>query len=327
MAFVLLLFVIIVLHELGHALAARKYGIKTQDITLLPIGGVARLEKMPEDPRQELVVALAGPAVNMVIAAGLLVGIVVRVGIGGVTNASVTGGDFAARMLWVNVWLAFFNLLPAFPMDGGRVLRALLAMRIGRERATEVAVNVGHAMALIFGFIGFFTNPFLMFIALFVWVGADGELQQVRMNAFLRGIPVSQVMAQRFETVNAETPLTEVARRLVPGFQSEFPVMQDARLLGFLGLEDVVRGLSEAGSDALAGSYARTNFVSADPDEALEDVVAEWQPGSGSVVAVIVEGRLVGIVTPANVGEHVMVKSALMRSSATPPPRPFRTPS
>lgn len=311
--FILLLFFIIILHELGHALAARKYGIETRDITLLPIGGLARLEKLPEDPGQELVVAIAGPLVNLVIAAALFVGISIASGPGEVLNVSLEGGNFMARLMWLNVWLAFFNLLPAFPMDGGRVLRALVAMRLSRERATEIAVNVGHFMALLFGLVGIFVNPFLVFIALFIWVGADAELQQVRMTAYLHGISVEQVMSRRFETAEASAPLGDLARRIVPGFQTDYPVIDGGRLVGFIGVDELVKGLSEGGPEGLTGRYARREFDTAGPLDLLEEVVSDWQPGSGSVVAVLDGDDLIGIVTPANIGEHVMIRSAMMR--------------
>ncbi|HVT13776.1 MAG TPA: site-2 protease family protein [Fimbriimonadaceae bacterium] len=312
-AFVLLIFLIIVLHELGHALAARRYGVETQDIILLPIGGVARLNKIPEEPRQELVVALAGPLVNLVIAAGLFVGILAS----GTLKTILVPGDFVAQLLWVNIFLAFFNLLPAFPMDGGRALRALLAMKVSRERATEIAVSIGHVMALLFGAVGLLVinNPFLIFIAFFVWIGADAELQQVRAHAFLKGISASEVMARDFETIDARAELGQLAKRFVPGFQSEFPVLDGDRLVGFISLEDVARGVAAAGPHAQVGAYMQTHFESVAPSDRLEELMADWKPGSSLAVAVMESGKLVGFVTTANVGEFMMIQAAMDRSA------------
>jgi Zn-dependent protease len=173
-ASILTVFGVVVLHELGHDLVARRFGIATREITLLPIGGISRLERMPEDPRQELQVALAGPAVNVGLAAAAYAALLV-LGSGAIDHMSVMEGSFLARLFSINLSLALFNLLPAFPMDGGRIFRALLALRMDRVRATEVAARTGQAMALLFGVAGLFFNPLLVLIALFVWTGAAQE--------------------------------------------------------------------------------------------------------------------------------------------------------
>jgi Zn-dependent protease len=187
--FILAIFACVVLHEFGHALAAKKYGINTQDIILLPIGGVARLEKMPNQPIQELWVALAGPAVNVGIAALLAIYIWVTNTFTPVNQLTITTAPFVERIMGVNIFLVLFNMIPAFPMDGGRVLRALLATRLAYTRATRISANLGQAIAFLFGIIGLFYNPILLFIAFFVWMGAAQETRMVRMKSVLDRIP------------------------------------------------------------------------------------------------------------------------------------------
>lgn len=190
-AFILSLFLCVVLHEYGHALTARRFGIATKDITLLPIGGIARLERMPDKPNQELWVALAGPAVNLVLAAGLALYLVVTDHFEPVGQIGFTHGMFLERLLLANLFLVGFNLIPAFPMDGGRVLRALMAKRTEYVRATRIAAAIGQGLAFMFGLLGLFTNPFLIFIALFVWIGASQEAAMVETKLALESVSIS----------------------------------------------------------------------------------------------------------------------------------------
>src|SRR5579862_8547080 len=240
------LFGIVILHEMGHALTARRFGIRTRDITLLPIGGVARLERMPEDPKQEFLVALAGPAVNVVLAGLLFLTIVLTGAALTVPDLRLAGENILSNLLWINLVLATFNMAPAFPMDGGRVLRALLAMRMDYVHATQAAASVGQALALVFGLVGLFYNPFLVFIALFVWMGAAAESSMVQMKAGLGGIPVARVMITDFKTLKPDEPLSQAAEHLLAGYQQDFPVVDGGeRLLGLLTRSRLVDGLAK----------------------------------------------------------------------------------
>lgn len=311
--FILTLFGIVVLHELGHALTARRFGIRTRDITLLPIGGVARLERMPDDPREELLVALAGPAVNVGLA-GLIavVMLVTETPLSG--EVALVGGDLIRKLLWVNVVLVGFNMIPAFPMDGGRVLRALLAMRMDYVRATQIAASVGQALALVFGFVGLFINPFLVFIGLFVWMGAAGEASMVQMRSSLGGIPVSQAMISNFRAVSPTESLRDVANYIIEGFQQDFPVLEDGRIVGVLTWGDLMKATATDGLDTLVGSVMRLEFQAVHATEMLEPAFIRLQSCDCHTMPVTRGGQLVGVLTMENVGEFLMLQAAVDRA-------------
>src|SRR4051812_6962483 len=228
--FVVLLFACVVLHEFGHAFAARLYGIHTPDITLLPIGGVARLQRMPDKPGQELVVALAGPAVNVVIAAVLFASRGPTASPDEVAHLENPHNDLLGTLAWVNVSLVVFNLIPAFPMDGGRVLRALLAMRLSYARATQVAANIGQFMAFGLGFVGL-TNPnmrMLVLIAVFVFFGAQSESAHAQLKSVFAGLRVHAGMVTQFRTLPLGADLNGAVEALLRTSQHDFPVVGPA---------------------------------------------------------------------------------------------------
>jgi len=226
--FILALFLCVVLHEYGHALTARRYGIKTRDITLYPIGGVARLERMPDRPLEELWVALMGPLVNVLIAAGLFAYLFFSRNLVPMNELTIASGSFLERLMAVNISLVLFNLIPAFPMDGGRVLRALLAMRMEYVRATQIAANIGQGFAFLIGFVGLFSNPFLVFIAFFVWIGASQEAGMVQMRNSISGIPVTRAMLTDFKSLSPDDKLSQVVALVLAGSQHDFPVVDAA---------------------------------------------------------------------------------------------------
>lgn len=319
---VLAVFACIVVHELGHALTARKYGIRTRDIILLPIGGVARLERMPEKPSEELKVAIAGPLVNVAIA-GILLAALLAAGISpNWSELRWVGGGFWEKLMVVNVWLIGFNLLPAFPMDGGRVLRALLATRMEYARATQVAARIGQAMALVFGFVGLFSDPFLLFIAIFVWMGADAESSMAHMRGSLGGVPVGQVMLTDFRTLRPDDTLAHAASHVLGGWQQDFPVVFGDRILGMLAREDLMRTLAEKGPEALVRDGMKREFITADSSDALDRALALLRAGHCRSLPVEHEGRVVGMLDAENAGRYLMIQSALRRKRNPKPSAP-----
>ena len=308
--FILALFGCVVLHELGHALAARRFGIRTRDITLLPIGGVARLERMPEKPAQELWVAVAGPLVNVAIAAALAVWLMLT-SAGGIGSVGMEEGSFAARLLVVNVFLVVFNLLPAFPMDGGRVLRALLATRMNYARATHIAATIGQGMALLLGFAGFFGNPMLVFIAFFVWVGAAQESSFVQMKSAVGNIPIDHAMITDFHTLRPEETLDDAIRMLLTGSQHDFPVLDGDRVVGVLTRGNLLHALAQRDRATPVGEVMSTEFQVVEAAEMMDGAFRRLQDCACTTVPVLREGRLVGLMTLENLGELLMIQNAL----------------
>lgn len=318
-AFVLALFACVVLHEFGHALTAARYGIRTRDITLLPIGGVARLERMPEIPRHELWVALAGPAVNLVIALALFVLLrIIGATVGSYEGFSVTDGSLLERLMFVNLALAAFNLLPAFPMDGGRVLRAALATRLDYTRATQIAATAGQAMALLFGLIGFFTNPFLLFIALFVWIGAAQEAGLVEMRAALAGIPVVRAMETVFRVLAPGDSLAHAVDETLASAQQDFPVLEGGTLVGLLTRQALLEGLARRGAESTVAESMQREFISVETSEMLDAAIRRLEGKTSRTMPVLHAGALVGLVTLDNVGDLVAIRSALEGRRMTP---------
>ena len=313
--FILVLFLCVTLHELGHALAARRYGIPTRDIILLPIGGVSRIERMPEKPREELWVALAGPAVNVLIAVGLY-GLYAAFGARPeLRNLRLVGGSFLDRLMVVNLWLAVFNLIPAFPMDGGRVLRALLGTRMDHTRATLAAAHVGQALALVFGLIGLFADPFLVFIALFVWMGAEAEAASVQVRT-LGGVPVQRVMLTDFRTLQPDDTLAQAVDHVLAGFQHDFPVVFGDRILGILTREDLMKALARRGPEVHLRDVMRREFPAVDSHDMLESALPVLRSSGLRSIPVEHDGQLVGMLDLEKVAEFLTVQSALRRAQS-----------
>jgi stage IV sporulation protein FB len=294
-------------------LAARRYGIATRDITLLPIGGLARLERMPDKPREEVVVALAGPAVNVVIAGVLALFIGLSGGWPDPHIMEQTGVPLAFRLFSVNVWLVLFNMIPAFPMDGGRVLRAVLAMRMSYARATQVAATVGQGIAFIFFILGLWSNPMLLLIAVFIYFGAGSEAALAQMKTISTDLRVSAAMVTQFQTLPLDATLNEAVEALPRTSQHEFPITDDSgKVHGILTRDEMIAGLRKSGPGTAIADVMRADIPAVSESMLFDRAFALMQECRCPALPVLdSNSRLVGMFTPENVGEMIMVQSAL----------------
>ena len=315
LAYTLAVFGIVVLHELGHALAARKFGIRTRDITLLPIGGIARLDRIPERPRQEFWIAVAGPAVNVGLAAGFFA-LIVLGGLAAGTDTQWPGESSLARLAWLNAGMAAFNLLPAFPMDGGRGLRALLALRLDYGRATAIAVAVGKVLAGGLAVLGLVANPFLVLLAVFVWLGAEQEGGAARLKAVFAGVPVEAVMMAEFHTLSPEDPLQRAVDFSIAARQQHFPVVANGDLVGVLRWEDLLAGLADAGPSGRVEDWMRRRPGLARAGEPVERVLGRVHDEDFRAMPVVDGGRVVGLFTLEHLAESLLMREAVARGRA-----------
>ncbi|WP_162056049.1 site-2 protease family protein [Pontibacter pamirensis] len=310
--FILAVFFCVVLHELGHALTARRYGINTKMITLLPIGGVASLERMPQDPKKELTIAVAGPAVNVVIAFILWL---VLPSLGNSFSEEfflrITPANFFYLLLFVNVVLVVFNAIPAFPMDGGRVLRALLAFKLGRVRATQIAANLGQFLAIAFVFIGFMYNPFLILIGAFVFFGAYSENILVQHLDYLRGHSVREGMMTNFVTLAPTETVREALNKLLMGSEHEFVVEEAGAVVGTLTRSQLIQAVKEEQMQLPVVEIMTADVKTFNVQDKLSDAYTELQKTRVPLYPVLENGRLAGVINTDNINEFIMIKSAL----------------
>jgi Zn-dependent protease/predicted transcriptional regulator len=310
---VLAVFGCVVLHELGHALAARRYGIETKKITLLPIGGLASLERIPDDPKQELWVALAGPAVNVVIALLLLA--ITPVFALLPDDASLTVSTFEgllATLLQANIALVLFNLIPAFPMDGGRVLRALLALRLGRVRSTQIASSLGQFLAVGFVLWGLFNRePMLVLIGIFIFFGAQSESVVVQQLEFLKGHTVREAMMTKFITLSPYETVRDSADKLLAGSDQDLIVVENEEAVGIMTRALIINSLKEGLADKPVSEVMLREFGRLDINEKLTNAYTYSQQRKNAFFPVLENNKLRGVIDMANIHEFVMIQSAL----------------
>ncbi|MBL7184132.1 MAG: site-2 protease family protein [Anaerolineae bacterium] len=307
----ILLFACVTLHELAHSLTAMRYGVTVREITLLPIGGLAQMEEIPAKPAQELKMSLAGPLTNIAIAI-LLILICLPLGLRSTMGAeelfqvlgTVSWRGLVAYLVSANLTLGLFNLVPAFPMDGGRVLRAFLAMRMDYAQATAIAVRIGQGLAVLLGLWGFMGGGFtLIFIAIFVYLGAGQEGRTVEVKSVLEDMQVGQAMSRPVQTLTPTDMVNEVVELILQGLQADFPVLEGDRLVGMLTEGDVLAALHKEGADVSVGQVMRRRFAVARPEETLVEVQGRMSAARLRSVPVVERDRVVGLLTAQDINE------------------------
>ncbi len=311
--FILALFGCVVLHEFGHALTARKYGVTTRSIILLPIGGVANMEKMPEKPVHELWVAIAGPLVNIAIAGILLIYFQFFGTYPEITeemSGVITSGNFLFFLLIVNVILAVFNLIPAFPMDGGRILRAILSMYYDRGVATNIAAKIGQFLAIAFVFLGFFYNFWWIFIGLFIFLGAGAEANFEATRSALAKYSVRDALMHQFTKLHAFETIESAITTLLDGQEKEFIVEQDNEIIGVVTRDEIIQGLRELGQNAHINRIINKEYMVLSPDMGLREAYEIMSRSKASICPVMENGELIGVLNMENITEVVMLENA-----------------
>jgi Zn-dependent protease/CBS domain-containing protein len=320
--FILLLFVSVVLHEFGHVIAARRYGINTPEITLLPIGGVASLERMPEKPAQEIVVALAGPLVTLLIVLVLMFVLGARFDLTQMAQLEQAQSTMTGRIAAANGALLLFNLIPAFPMDGGRVLRALLAMPMGYTRATRIAALIGQGLALLFGFVGLFGNPLLILVAAFIFLAASGEAGYVQAREYTRGYLARHSMITAFQTLTPLATADDAAALLLRTTQQEFPIVDGAGILrGVLTRDALIAALQRTGGQTPVIEIMEREVPTVPENACVENILRLLQSTGKRMVGVTdAQQRLLGYITADNLAELIMIETSRATGPRTPLP-------
>ena len=312
--FVLALFACVVLHEFGHALTAKRFGVVTRDITLYPIGGISSFESMPEKPAHELLISLAGPAVNIIIASILWLYLRSSGSIpdlAAMNDAQLAHLPFLFSLFLANMILAIFNLIPAFPMDGGRVFRAVLGFAMNKTTATRIAAALGQFLAIIFVFLGFFYNFWLVFIGLFIYLGAAGESAFERTKAALAGLTVKDALMRRFTVLKPDAALSEAVDALLNSQESEFVVADEGKPVGLLTRNEIVKGLHEKGKEATVSEFMKTDFFIVHRETRLHEFFQQVLEKGQSVALVMDGDSFVGLIDRENVEEKLMIQAAL----------------
>ena len=309
--FILCVFATVFLHELGHSFAAKLFNIETKDITLLPIGGVSRLETLPEKPKEELIVTFAGPLVNIVLAfiTGLFISFpATSEALAQELSVGVNANNFFLNFFIVNIILAVFNLIPAFPMDGGRILRAILSFKFERHVATKIAARIGQFLAMGFILLGFFYNPFLIFIGIFVIMGAQMESKYADSKYSLQGYKVKDVLMKQYLTIDSAEPIKTAVDLLLDSQSKIFLITDNNQPVGTLNRDQIIMALSEKGENVIINSAMNKNLIYLDAETLLEDVFELIYKNKTNLMLIMENKQLVGTLDTENLLEFLLIK-------------------
>ncbi len=314
--YILALFASVLLHEVGHALVARHYGIRTIEIVMFPIGGVSRPERQPK-PREELWIALAGPTVNLLIAAVLIGWVAAQHGFVALEQLrEPTDANLAERIAFGNLALWLFNLLPAYPMDGGRILRSVLALGRPMEDATRIAAGAGQALAILLGLAGLLWGNFvLVFVALFVYLGALQEGTAAKGRIFTAGYKVEAAMITDFRTLGHGDTIRDAGNLLLATSQHDFPVMHGDSVVGLLTRQALVRAMLTQGSDAYVAGAMDRNFKRVAPEAPLTEALSQVVGPGDCALVMDAEDHLRGMLTSEHLSEFILLRQASMAQS------------
>lgn len=305
---ILMVFLCVVLHELGHSLVAMHYGVKIRDIVLLPIGGVARMESMPEDPKQEIAIAVAGPSVSAALAILFLTLAIVSRQIDTLFEVPLMQGSWMLTLFTINMMLLLFNLIPAFPLDGGRVLRgALVWINSDWIQGTRFAVTIGQVFAIILFFVGVFFNWWLALIALFVYLGGEGEQRTVILRWELQRVPARDAMLTHVQTVTPEQTVGEVVSKFCHSAQSDFPVVDDDHIVGILTHASLVRAMHEQAFMTPVAEIMSEQFVTAEEWDSLGSLYKKITESGLSAIPILRNGQIVGLINLEQIGKYHML--------------------
>jgi Zn-dependent protease/CBS domain-containing protein len=314
--FIVLLFGCVLLHELGHCVVARRFGVLIASITLYPIGGIAAFTEIPRQPMREILIAIAGPMVNFIIAGGLFLGVELLSPGPRLPISILHGGDFLGGLLQLNLRLGLFNLLPAYPMDGGRILRGLLATRMSYLAATRWAAGIGKIFGGLFILIGVVRQQYLLFIILgvFLYLIASSDERATLLQSALEGIQVRDLMITEFVALSPADTLTDALGRALHTFQDEFPVLREGSFLGVLSRRRIVDTLKEEGEGFVQG-WVQEVKETVSPQDSLKEAVRKMQSERTGLLPVVDDGRFVGVVTLSGIIRGAPVLSRVRAGS------------